>query len=188
MAMTQKPMRADRQRNHEALLAAAAKVFAREGFAVPLERIAAEAGVGRATLYRNYPNRSALALAVLDQNVARFEQLAEATAETSGGFRVMLTALAEDIADHAALGQAFSLREGAALLAPLRDRIVAVLWRFAEAGVATGELRADLSCDDVGLLLQTLGVGLSQGDHDLRRQQATRAVDLFFGGLSRRPE
>lgn len=59
-------LRKDAAENAERLLAAAARAGLARGEFVPLEQIAAEAGVGIGTLYRRYPNREALleALAV----------------------------------------------------------------------------------------------------------------------------
>ncbi|HWJ85425.1 MAG TPA: helix-turn-helix domain-containing protein, partial [Cellulomonas sp.] len=54
------PRRADAVRNREKLLAAAVDAFGADGADVPLETIAARAGVGVGTLYRHFANRSAL--------------------------------------------------------------------------------------------------------------------------------
>lgn len=61
---TTSPTRADARRNHERLLAAARKEFARHGTGVPLEDVARRAGVGIGTLYRHFPTREALVEAV----------------------------------------------------------------------------------------------------------------------------
>ncbi|MEU4807219.1 helix-turn-helix domain-containing protein [Actinosynnema sp. NPDC023587] len=55
-----KPQRADWQRNHERLLAAARPLVARDGAQVSFEEVAREAGVGSATLHRHFPSRRAL--------------------------------------------------------------------------------------------------------------------------------
>lgn len=59
------PLRRDAQLRRERLISAAVELFASEGFEVPLEKVADRAGVGRATLYRNFPDRESLAVAVL---------------------------------------------------------------------------------------------------------------------------
>ncbi|MEV7931327.1 TetR/AcrR family transcriptional regulator [Curtobacterium sp. NPDC089185] len=56
--------RRDVQRNGQALLDAAAEVFARSGVGAPVREVAAAAGVGVATLYRHFPTRSDLVVAV----------------------------------------------------------------------------------------------------------------------------
>ena len=59
-----RPHRADAARNFDAVLAAARRAFADHGSDVPLEEIARQAGVGVATLYRNFPSREDLVEAV----------------------------------------------------------------------------------------------------------------------------
>src|SRR2546422_362839 len=62
--MTDRPLRADAQRNRDALLAAAAPAFASKGADASLEEIARQAGVAIGTLYRHFPSREALFVAV----------------------------------------------------------------------------------------------------------------------------
>lgn len=181
--MEEKRMRADGRRNRDAILKAASAVFARDGFVIALDRIAVEAGVGRATLYRNFPNRSALALAVFEQNVVRFEQLAAELSETPQGFRRLFDALAEDIANHAALGQALAVADVGDDLTALRDRVITALERHRSNAVAAGELQGDVTREDLCLLLDTLGLGLTHGDHAQRHAQIKRLTDLLFAGL-----
>lgn len=61
--------RADAARNRSRVLEAAARLFsARDGRQLTMEQIAAAAGVGKATLYRRYPDVPAIALALLDEH------------------------------------------------------------------------------------------------------------------------
>ncbi|MEV7600796.1 helix-turn-helix domain-containing protein [Kitasatospora sp. NPDC089797] len=53
-------LRRDARRNRDLLVSAARDLFSRYGLDVPLDRIAKEAGVGNATLYRHFPTRAAL--------------------------------------------------------------------------------------------------------------------------------
>ncbi len=72
MAIADRPMRADAQRNRELLLAAAVAAFSREDAAeVTLESIAKDAGVGIGTLYRHFPSREALVDAAYRSELAR---------------------------------------------------------------------------------------------------------------------
>lgn len=59
--------RADAARNRRRILAAAEKLFAERGVScTSMDAIAAEAGVGKGTLFRRFGDRATLALAVLD--------------------------------------------------------------------------------------------------------------------------
>lgn len=71
-----KRLRADAQRNRDALLTTARAVFARLGTGVPLEIVAQEAGVGRGTLYRHFPSREHMLAAIMSDNAAVLDQQA----------------------------------------------------------------------------------------------------------------
>ena len=77
-----KALRADAQRNYDALLAAGKSLFARFGVDAPFEDVAREAGVGRGTLYRHFPTRDHLFVAILQERVdfldARARELLDA--------------------------------------------------------------------------------------------------------------
>src|SRR3954447_4186536 len=77
----QRPHRADARRNFDALLDAARTAFATRGPDVPLEDIAAQAGVGIGTLYRNFPKRENLFEAVYVGEVEELVRAAEDVAE-----------------------------------------------------------------------------------------------------------
>lgn len=69
MADGQVPERADAARNRRRILAAAHDLFARNGVGcTSMDAIAAEAGVGKGTLFRRFGDRASLALAVLDED------------------------------------------------------------------------------------------------------------------------
>lgn len=71
--------RRDALRNKERLLEAARELIAERGAAeVPLEEIAKQAGVGIATLYRNFPTRDDLIRALYDQSLAQLAGLSDA--------------------------------------------------------------------------------------------------------------
>ncbi|MFE9857960.1 TetR/AcrR family transcriptional regulator [Streptomyces sp. NPDC005780] len=62
--------------NRAALISAAREVYASQGLDAPLSGIARRAGVGQAVLYRHFPDRDAIAAAVLEENVRQIEQAA----------------------------------------------------------------------------------------------------------------
>jgi AcrR family transcriptional regulator len=64
-----KPLRRDARRNYEALVTAGKAVFARSGVDAPFEDVAREAGVGQGTLYRHFPSRDHLLVAILQERV-----------------------------------------------------------------------------------------------------------------------
>jgi len=69
LTTSSKALRADAQRNYDALLAAGKSVFSRFGVDAPFDDVAREGGVGRGTLYRHFPTRDHLFVAILQQRV-----------------------------------------------------------------------------------------------------------------------
>ncbi|SEG82593.1 transcriptional regulator, TetR family [Actinacidiphila yanglinensis] len=69
MTASSRAIRADAARNLSALLAAATEVFEELGADAPLDEIPRRAGVGRATMYRRFPTREHLFVAVLRSQV-----------------------------------------------------------------------------------------------------------------------
>ena len=65
-----RPRRTDARRNYESLLAAATDVFTEQGVHAPLDEIARRAQVGNATMYRHFPTRQELILAVYADEVS----------------------------------------------------------------------------------------------------------------------
>src|SRR5579862_422352 len=74
-ATSQTPRRKDAQRNREAILNAARELFA-DCADAPMYEVARRAGVGQATLYRNFPDRRDLAAALLLDEIEHTERLA----------------------------------------------------------------------------------------------------------------
>jgi AcrR family transcriptional regulator len=68
-ATAPRPLRADARRNRDAILDAAREAFEAEGVLASLDGIAARAGVGNATLYRNFPTRDDLLAAVIETSI-----------------------------------------------------------------------------------------------------------------------
>lgn len=69
--------RADARRNHEQLLKTASTLFREKGVMVPMKDIAREAGIGVGTLYRHFPHRADLIVAVFRNEVDECAMAAE---------------------------------------------------------------------------------------------------------------
>ncbi len=185
MTWTDRPLRADAQRNRDKLLAAATAAFAAQGEDVPLETIAERAGVGIGTLYRHFPNRDALVVAAYHHEVdalcaAAAELLATQPADAA------LRAWAERFADYIATkrGMGNALRSAAAIESPLfaqtRGRILGALRLLLDAGAAAGTLRADVEPTDVMRVINGIWY-LPSGPQ--WRADVGRMLDLVIDGL-----
>lgn len=133
--------------NRRALLAAARRLFAQRGYDVPLHAIAREAGVGQGVLYRHFPRRVDLALAVFDENMDRLE--AASATVGSGSFERLWWRLVDEIVASAAFVEmAVHARREIAEATPV-DRLRGLLERHLPLAIATGEVSPSLTVDDV---------------------------------------
>ncbi|GGT20394.1 MULTISPECIES: TetR/AcrR family transcriptional regulator [Streptomyces] len=187
---TRRPLRADARRNREKILTAAVRVFAEEGLDAHLERVAKAAGVGSATLYRNFPTREALIEAVYRNEVAQLCEAVPGLLAARPPYEA-LRAWTRLFLDYvtAKLGMAEALRAIAATggnpYGQSRDMIEAALSDLMDACVAAGAIRSDVAPGDVSAALA--GIALSSARPD-QRDQAERLLDLVLDGLTvRRP-
>ena len=177
--------RADARRNEKTLLEAAAAAFIASGVDAPVRDIATKAGVGIATIYRHFPTRADLIVAVYRHQV-------EACVEAGP------TLLANSDSPHTALvrwidlfvgflvtkhGLAEALRSDNATFATLHayfiDRLVPVCAELLDTAARAGEVRAD-----IGALNLMRGVGnLCIGAESDPRYDARRMVELLLAGL-----
>lgn len=95
--VTERPVRASKAR--ERLLATAVGLFYREGIhGVGVDRVLAEAGVTRATMYRLFPGKEALVIAYLEHEDATLKALFATAAQGGGTAEELLHAIIEGIA------------------------------------------------------------------------------------------
>ncbi len=183
------PKRADARRNEQTLLDAAAALFVTSGVEVPVRDIAAEAGVGTGTIYRHFPTRADLIIAVYRHQV-------EACAEAG------LALLASSASPYAALGQWIDLfvdflvtKHGLAavmqsdktgfdtLHAYFLDRLLPVGTQLLNAAAEAREIRPDIETYELMRGVGNLCIGAGNDS----RYNARRLVHLLIAGL-RRPQ
>ena len=182
------PRRRDAQRNREAILAAARELFA-ECADVPMCEVARRAGVGQATLYRNFPDRGDLAAALLEEQLGRLEQLADRHAQDPDAFLVLLRATVEPSANIYALSEL--AREGDCVgsrLGGCRQRVEELLKGRLYSAKAAGRLRRDVTLDDVFTVLSMVKGAVATADGPgARAAAASRALALVVDGLAAGP-
>jgi AcrR family transcriptional regulator len=181
--------RADAVRNRERVLEAAKTVFSAGGSEASLEAVARHAGVGIGTLYRHFPTREALYEAVYRREVEQLGDLAEQledAPETVEALRRWLHANVEFVATKKGMVAALALVAygPAELQAYSFDRLTRAIGALLKRAVAAGEIRSDISAEDV---LRAL-IGMCYM-HDQPGWQTTtlRLLDVFVDGLRVRP-
>lgn len=177
-----RPLRKDAAERREALLKAAAEAFACDGLDTPLHLIAERAGVGRATLYRNFADRSELALAVF---VGQIEDLGRRTHERLDDPEVFLWFLAQMVElmiQSAGLSSAIrDLRDEA--LAPIRAGLKQAGAEALAVSQAAGRVRPDLTVEDIRVLALMLGAPSRTAPADDRDALSRRALALVLNAV-----
>jgi AcrR family transcriptional regulator len=170
-------LRADARRNREKVLRAARETFAESGYDVPLDEIAARAGVGAGTVYRHFPSKEALFEAVtrarVEDLIADAQQRA-AAAEPGPAFFGFLLRLADEAAAKRDLPQAI------AVPGPVQDEMRSSLGLLLRNAQNAGAVRPGVTATDLVVLLKGMLVSLQQDpDPGLR----DRIVAIITDGL-----
>lgn len=182
----QKTLRADARRNRERVLAAASDAFATEGFDVGVAEIARRAGVGTGTLFRHFPTKLELEVAVIlarKQEMMASVRAALAEPDPWAGFVRMMTDGVEMTACDRCIGQVASPELLAdermqALRTELLEGTEQVLMRGREAGV----IRADLAAEDIFVLTSAIGMTMQRYSH-ARPDLWRRYLGVVLDGL-----
>jgi AcrR family transcriptional regulator len=179
--------RADALRNRERIVTAAREMFVEFGPDVPLDEIARRAGVGNATVYRNFPDRDSLVrevvCSVIDRTVHAAEQ---ALAETGDAFAAL-----ERIA-HAAADERISalcpmvsstFDQNHPDLEAARQRFEELVGEVMDRAKTAGQLRPDVGVGDLMVAVAQLsrppaGTACPSADRFVHRH-----LQLFLDGL-----
>src|SRR4051812_38399232 len=127
MPLTERPLRADAERNRRRILEAAATVIARDGVEASVEAIAREAGLGMGTLYRRFACKDDLVRAVLAERaeITLAEMAAGGAADDPwDALAGSITALAAGFAGDQGLFDAVAEAGGRPQLPEVRSRVL----------------------------------------------------------------
>lgn len=185
------PLRADAARRRQQIVKAAARVMVSEGPEVPMERIAREAGVGVGTLYRRFPDRRALLIAVVEEGVQQLvDGLLLARQEEVTAWDALIRGMSQSVQVRLALGpDALGQRH---LYVQVRDEpaVRRLYLQFAEllddlvaAAQQEGDLRADVGAGDVARLFALVRTFPDVTHPDLDHRLADRNLAVIIDGL-----
>jgi AcrR family transcriptional regulator len=188
MSESVRPLRADAQANRDRILAAARDAFVERGPSVPLDDIARRAGIGIGTLYRRFPDRTALMRAVVLDSLHR---TAEAAREAADKHLDPFAALVRY------MHQALDVRTGAVIPALLDELSIddeemeqaraagsEALERMIAAAHRAGSLHRDVTTADIGTLIVRLSRPLpGPFPREVNDQLGHRHLDLLVTGL-----
>ncbi len=183
-------------RAHRAILDAACELITATGFSgLRLEHVAARAGVGKATIYRRWPSKEALALELLMELASphiAVEETGDTRTELIGAVNNAVRALTETpfgpviraLLSHIAINRGLGDPFRATVVRARRDEVARVIGR----GIARGDLRADAEIDvATELLVGPVYFRLMFGG-DLDRPFAEQVVDTVLTGFAAQRE
>jgi AcrR family transcriptional regulator len=176
-----RPRRADGARNFEAIVAAAREAFLERGTDASLDDVASRAGVGIATLYRSFANRDLLVqhLYVTELQTMLREADSEEEAPPWDRFATWTTRFVRYLGTSRSLATA--LDPGSEVYGACREAILSAALPLVEAVRAAGELRLDVSGDDLSQFVYGVGVA-----HFGSEQQRRKMVEVLLDGLRAR--
>ena len=177
--------RADALRNKETLLDAAAAIFVTSGVEAPVRDIAAKAGVGTGTIYRHFPTRADLIIAVYRHQVEACAEAGPVLLESSESPYAALARWVDLFVDflvtkHGLAGVMISDNSDfQALHAYFLERLLPVAASLLAAAVASGEIQPDIEAYE---LMRGVGNLCAGAEHD-PCYDARRLVALLVAGL-----
>ncbi|HZZ89263.1 MAG TPA: TetR/AcrR family transcriptional regulator [Caulobacteraceae bacterium] len=176
--------RADSQRNRERLLGVAKAAFTQENADVALEEIARRAGVGIGTLYRHFPDRGALLAAVYRRELEQLTAAADALLAEGVPIQALegwLEQLVDYMATKRVIAPALQASpKGAEAYAAAGPVLSEALERLVRAGVASGDIRADMRSEDLMRLIAGVSYGYDKPDWE---PSARRLIGVLVAGL-----
>ncbi len=161
------PRRADARRNRERVIAAAEEIFAEQGIEAGIPEVAERAGVGKGTVYRNFPTKDDLVAAVQVERIRAWRRRLTEESEKGDAWSV-LTAylfraaarLASDRSTDFSSGQLSKNPELVRERTLLNEEIDALMDEAREQG----KLRGDATSADIRVLFGGICRVLNEND------------------------
>ena len=185
MTEISRPLRADAERNRQAIICAAGSVFAERGTAVTLEHIAEVAGVGVGTIYRRFPSIEDLVSVVLEEKMRRYADRTEDAAKQAieepwEAFREWVLFILEQQATDLSFSDVLlSSGAGSELFRAETRRAFRASVALVERARKAGVIRKDFDHSDL-YLLQQANAGLVKGTHRSAPQAWRRFGDYML--------
>ena len=176
------PRRSDALRNRELILAVAHRAFSDDPD-VSLNSIAKLAGVGPGTLYRHFPTREALILALYQHDVqALVDSVPDVLAEREplDALRVWFVRLADYVRVKHGLGEALHTAAAQDVINQTYTPVTTAVGQLLDAAEKAGQVRPGLDPSDVLLLM---GFLWRVGPGPSGEIQAERTLDIVIHGL-----
>ncbi|MFF3440140.1 TetR/AcrR family transcriptional regulator [Streptosporangium sp. NPDC002721] len=172
--------RLDARRNHEKVIAAARELFARHGPRMTIPQVAERAGVGRATVYRSYPSKDDLVVALVQEQFQELEERTLAALGSDDAYRELCDYI-PDLLEHLTRNRGLAAAFFEGRLVPA-GRLLELIGRLVEAAKPSGQIREDADVLDLrvvlcGVIRQL--ITLDRWDGELWRRYGHMVLNAF---------
>lgn len=172
-------LRSDAQRNRDAMIGAARRVFDEHGVDAPLDLIAKAAGVGRATQHRHFPTRDLLFQAIFEQNLDQLEAVAR-DAAPEAAFVALLRATVDIMFRDRGFMEMMDRRVPVAAQEAMGQRYMKLMTGPLRRAQKAGVVRGDLKAADILLLVDMLYGAAQPVGRDRERYRMNRALEIVL--------
>ncbi|WP_109440239.1 TetR/AcrR family transcriptional regulator [Acinetobacter haemolyticus] len=170
--------------NRDELLHAAEEIFRIYGVHVPLQTIIDHAGVGRATFYRNFADRKALIVALLEQAMTRLEDHVQALLAFDDGFLRLIESYVEQVPHLIVLIDYWRIIDRHdPIMLNIYARRDKALQPLINQAIQHKLCRPDLSPQDFSMIVGILGSSFQGHTAADQVQLAKRAIELLLNGI-----
>jgi AcrR family transcriptional regulator len=156
-------------------------VFAENGFDAPFSLIARAAGVGQGVLYRHFPTRESMAIAVFEENIVEIEVLAADPATTVGD--VLALIVDQLTASAAFLAMIYPSNTEDEQLLGAAWRLLGLIAQLLDDPGKRGDIRADVTATDIVIAVAMLAALLAKTDLKSRQATSRQAWSILERGL-----
>lgn len=170
--------------NRRAIVAAAREVFGVEGLSAPLSSVARKAGVGQGSLYRHFPDRLSLAVAVFEENLIELEALVSVAHSTLDD---LFVGIARQAVASTALIEITAAHRDDQRAEVLATRITAVIAALLERDVSSARVGVHVSVEDVVVAVSMLAFVVARTPESERASTADRARRMFHAAFGATP-
>lgn len=178
-------MRSDALLNRAQLLDAASSVFLEHGITASLDIVIERAAVGRATFYRNFPDRAALIVALLDAAHTRLERAAARIRSDEHKVFKMFVNVGKALMVNPTLVDAWRVlgNESPEIQASLQ-RARRIFDEPVSIALAEGTLRSDFHVDEITIVNGMMTAVVRQRRPEARTELVMRVLTLIMAGLA----
>lgn len=178
MDQPERPLRADAARNRARVLEAALEAFAAKGLSVPIDDIARSAGVGAGTVYRHFPAKEDLVLAVIADQMQRIIDGGYALLEAGKPGEALFTFLRAAVEWSSTNRGLVDTMAGSDVEVKDEGKFLDLLGELLRAAHEAGTVRKDVEVADVKALMVGLQAMRSYND-----ETAERLTEVVLDGL-----